>query len=307
MWRETSLLAVMIGPRHRRRARRLQLLRPSVSLRPESVSLRRPMEDPAEGSPSQKRAKSPERRGRKREWDAAVESATQEERQEAGASSSGNACGGAQSRAGADPATTSIQEKVCSEVLLRLDKTSVPETVREMNQLYKSLGMSGVDVAEIYNPERFTSEANAFGLQPGFAIDLTLQKDDKDDHWDLSKTEHQKKLKGLLWKEKPAFLIGSPPCGPFSPLQNLSNHRRTAAQNEAILRAGCALTWRLRRTWSNTGTADTSFTEVGESHASKSYKPWTASTRRRLQSANCTRRLKMGKELDLCGVVRRNG
>ena len=98
--------------------------------------------------------------------------------------------------------------------------------------------MSGVDVAGIYNPERFTSKANAFGLQPGFAIDLTLQKDDKGNHWDLSKTEHQKKLKGLLWKEKPAFLIGSPPCGPFSPLQNLSSHRRTAAQNEAILAEG---------------------------------------------------------------------
>ena len=175
---------------------------------------RRPMEDPAEGSPSQKRAKSPERRGRKREGDAAVESAMQEERQEAGASSSGNACGGAQSSAGADPATASILEKVCSEVLLGLDKTSVPETIREMNQLYKSLGMSGVDVAEIYNPERFTSKANAFGLQPGFAIDLTLQKDDKGNHWDLSKTEHQKKLKELLWKEKPAFLIGSPHCCP---------------------------------------------------------------------------------------------
>ncbi|CAJ1332419.1 unnamed protein product [Effrenium voratum] len=104
--------------------------------------------------------------------------------------------------------------------------------------MYKSLGMSGVDVAGIYNPERFTSKANAFGLQPGFAIDLTLQKDDKGNHWDLSKTEHQKKLKGLLWKEKPAFLIGSPPCGPFSPLQNLSSHRRTAAQNEAILAEG---------------------------------------------------------------------
>ncbi|CAJ1397891.1 unnamed protein product [Effrenium voratum] len=56
----------------------------------------------------------------------------------------------------------------------------------KMNQLYQSLGMSGVDVAEIYNPERFTSKANAFGLQPGFAIDLTLQKDDKGNHWDLS-------------------------------------------------------------------------------------------------------------------------
>ncbi|CAJ1387436.1 unnamed protein product, partial [Effrenium voratum] len=107
------------------------------------------------------------------EGDVALESAMQE--REAGASSSGSA--GAQP-SGADPAI-SFLEKVCSEVLLGLDKTFVPETIHEMNQLYQSLGMSGADVAEIYNPKRFTSNSNAFGLQPGFAIDLTLQKDDE--------------------------------------------------------------------------------------------------------------------------------
>ena len=95
-----------------------------------------------------------------------------------------------------------------------------------------------LEIAEIYNPERFTSQANRFGLRPGFAIDLSLYKNNKEEHWDLSKEEDQKRLKFLQQQEKPMLLIGSPPCGPFSPLQNLSKNKRTAEENEAILAEG---------------------------------------------------------------------
>ena len=89
------------------------------------------------------------------------------------------------------------------------------------------MGIRKSDVAEIYNPERFVSRANAFGLRPGFAIDLSLTKNDKGEYWDLSTEQDQKALRRLLRDEKPLVLIGSPPCGPFSPLQNLSKNKRS--------------------------------------------------------------------------------
>jgi hypothetical protein len=45
-------------------------------------------------------------------------------------------------------------------------------------------------------------------------------------------------LRRLLKKEKPLFLVGSPPCGPFSPLQNLSKYKRTDEENQQILEEG---------------------------------------------------------------------
>ena len=120
----------------------------------------------------------------------------------------------------------------------RIFRQAPTEDILEIGQLLMSMGSSRKHVAEIYNPERFTSKANRFGLEPGFAIDLTLQKNSKGDYWDLSKQEDKVALKGLLQKERPLFLIGSPPCGPFSPLQNLNKYKRTPEQNEEILEEG---------------------------------------------------------------------
>ena len=58
------------------------------------------------------------------------------------------------------------------------------------------------------------------GLAPGFSIDLETKRGDGT-HWDLSKDEHIRDLFQLLDYEKPEFLGGSPPCGPFSKLQNI--------------------------------------------------------------------------------------
>ena len=110
--------------------------------------------------------------------------------------------------------------------------------ILEISQLICSLGVSKSDVAEIYNPKRFVSRANEFGLRPGFAVDLSIQKNNKGDYWDLSRAEDQRELKAIQRKTRPLFLVGSPPCGPFSPLQNLSKHKRTEEENEAILAEG---------------------------------------------------------------------
>jgi hypothetical protein len=117
-------------------------------------------------------------------------------------------------------------------------KLESKKEIYEISQLLCSMGISKSDVAEIYNPERFTSKANLFGLRPGFAVDLMVSKNSKGDHWDLSKDTDQRELRRLLKKEKPLFLVGSPPCGPFSPLQNLSKYKRTDEENQQILEEG---------------------------------------------------------------------
>ena len=146
----------------------------------------------------------------------------------------GSSSSGSQSKKPGD----STMKDVASILQNRIIQQAPEEDILEIGQLLMSLGDSRKHVAEIYNPERFTSKANRFGLQPGFAIDLTLQKNSKGEYWDLSKQADKVALKGLLRKERPLFLIGSPPCGPFSPLQNLNKHKRTEEQNQAILAEG---------------------------------------------------------------------
>ena len=136
------------------------------------------------------------------------------------------------------PERAQATKDVASILQSRIMASAPEEEVLEIGQLLLSMSGSKVDVAEIYNPKRFTSQANRFGLRPGFAIDLTLCKNEQGEHWDLSKKEDQKMLRELQRKEKPALLIGSPPCGPFSPLQNLSKNKRTPEQNAEILAEG---------------------------------------------------------------------
>jgi hypothetical protein len=136
------------------------------------------------------------------------------------------------------PERAQATKDVASILQSRIMASAPEEEVLEIGQLLMSMSGSKVDVAEIYNPKRFTSQANRFGLRPGFAIDLTLCKNEQGEHWDLSKKEDQKMLRELQRKEKPALLIGSPPCGPFSPLQNLSKNKRTPEQNAEILAEG---------------------------------------------------------------------
>ena len=57
-------------------------------------------------------------------------------------------------------------------------------------------------------------------MRPGFSVDLETQRADGQ-HWDLCKDSHVEDLLKLLEEEKPTFLGGSPPCGPFSSLQTL--------------------------------------------------------------------------------------
>ena len=79
-----------------------------------------------------------------------------------------------------------------------------------------------LDVAEVYSPTRVTGMAEKFNLRPGWALDLTMNDPDDGTPWDFSIPEKREKVKKMLKRDEPFFLIVSPMCGPFSTLQNFN-------------------------------------------------------------------------------------
>ena len=190
-----------------------------------------------EGPESPKRAKEGERRGAKRQGDDQETLYTE--------AASGSADPVTYVPASVTTAATkeAVQTAISNlEIAMCVNEHAYPsasftECMSISIELSK-LGVSKSHIAEIYNPERFVSRANEFGLRPGFAIDMELPKNSQGDYWDLSKKEDQLELDRLLEKEKPFLLIGAPPCCAFSPLQNLSKDKRPPEETEKIREEG---------------------------------------------------------------------
>ena len=72
--------------------------------------------------------------------------------------------------------------------------------------------LRGMDVTEVYSPERVTRACLKMGLWPGSSMDLT-------NGWDFSKSEDRLRAWRQIKSENPYLLIGSPPCTMFSVLQ----------------------------------------------------------------------------------------
>ena len=73
----------------------------------------------------------------------------------------------------------------------------------------------GVDITEVYSPERVAQVARKYGLVAGTSMDLTTG-------WDFNRDDHKKAAWKRIRDESPYLLIGSPPCTFFSILQELS-------------------------------------------------------------------------------------
>ena len=87
------------------------------------------------------------------------------------------------------------------------------------------------DVMEVFSPPRLTERCKAFGLLPGYAIDLETG-------WDLLDDAQVKSLERVLDEEDPFLLTGSPPYEAFSPLQGLNKDRVGPLVREERLRIG---------------------------------------------------------------------
>ena len=107
------------------------------------------------------------------------------------------------------------------------DDDELLNTVTEVIENRKILSaiIRGVDITEIYSPERVVKACLKQNLVPGSSMDLTSG-------WDFSKKEHREAAVRQISKEKPTLLIGSPPCTFFSILQNLNLEIRNDAWKE---------------------------------------------------------------------------
>ena len=63
-------------------------------------------------------------------------------------------------------------------------------------------------------------------LTPGYSLDLTMNDPKTGKPWDLGNASVQSRVLRLVRDTKPYFVIGSPPCTPFSPLQEISRAKR---------------------------------------------------------------------------------
>ena len=70
-----------------------------------------------------------------------------------------------------------------------------------------------VDLCEVFSPPRVGVQAVKYGLDPGEAMDLATG-------WDFNKEEDRDRAEIYVDTHNPLIVIGSPPCTPFSLLQN---------------------------------------------------------------------------------------
>ncbi len=74
--------------------------------------------------------------------------------------------------------------------------------------------ISGVDVTELYSPERVVQVARNMGLKGGLSFDLT-------NGWDFNLQTDRDAAWNYIVTNRPLMVIGSPMCTLFSQLQNL--------------------------------------------------------------------------------------
>ena len=108
------------------------------------------------------------------------------------------------------------------------DDIRVELTLKNAEALYMR---KGPDVSEMFSVPRICQEASArrFGgqtLTPGWSLDLTMLDPTTNRAWDLSRADVQDRVRTLVRTTKPYFIIGSPPCTAFSPLQEISRKKR---------------------------------------------------------------------------------
>ena len=100
---------------------------------------------------------------------------------------------------------------------MNLDDTD-DMTLSGLNEIDRKILASvilGVDITEVFSPERVAQVARRFGLTSGSSMDLT-------NGWDFNREDHRRKAWEKVKEESPVLLIRSPPCTYFSVLQELN-------------------------------------------------------------------------------------
>ncbi|CAK0857642.1 unnamed protein product [Prorocentrum cordatum] len=117
-----------------------------------------------------------------------------------------------------------VKGKVYWEILALVSATDLigdnAMSIKELKEVSALLTeINGVDLAEVYSPERFKGKALGVGLTAGLAADLYTG-------WDLLREDHRRAAMKKLLEDDPLLTVTSPPCTVFSKLRQLSNFKR---------------------------------------------------------------------------------
>jgi hypothetical protein len=91
-----------------------------------------------------------------------------------------------------------------------------------------------VDVGEAFSNPRVVPQANKMGLRGGKSYDLGTG-------WNFLRSDHRKKCREEIKKQKPRVLVISPPCGSFSQMLRISKYRCDQREREEENRGCCAV------------------------------------------------------------------
>eukprot|EP00435_Cladocopium_sp_Y103_P052093 s859_g16.t1 len=128
---------------------------------------------------------------------------------------------------GASPVVVSLleflpEEDYMDEVDCGLSRSSRKRLRKELNKLV---------VSELYSQPRVAKQAAEEGMVSGSSYDLLTG-------FDLSTKQDRLRCWRRLQQESPDLLVICPPCGPFSPLQNLNYSKMNVSKAMAIVGEG---------------------------------------------------------------------
>ena len=95
------------------------------------------------------------------------------------------------------------------------ERSSGSSGTSEVSKNNLSACLRGVDITEMYSPERINQVCHEFGLNKGTSFDLRSG-------WDFDKDADRREEWKQVRAEDPLFIIGSPPCTMFSALQTFN-------------------------------------------------------------------------------------
>ena len=135
-------------------------------------------------------------------------------------------------------------DEECETALSRKQKKQLRRAEAEVKRLREvETEAYKVDVSEVYSPPRITAEAGRKGMSIGGAYDLQTG-------FDLRSTGDQKKMWSELEEDDPELTVLSPPCTPFSQLQELNFPKMEWAKVVALVGDGllhwetaCQVAW----------------------------------------------------------------
>ena len=116
------------------------------------------------------------------------------------------------------------------------DNVNTPETLHEesqrkniQNSNFNDLAVYNIEVCEFYSVPRVVPRLIGKHVKAGKSFDIMHA--DEDGHiWDFTKSDMREKARRYVSERKPLSIIGSPPCDPFSIMQNVN--QRTPEQTK---------------------------------------------------------------------------